>query len=54
MLRSRVLGMEELNARLREQVTLQEEGHSILENTHLGLYLFSFWLMSWFLPLACF
>ena len=40
MLLGQVLGMEELNARLREQVTRQEEGLSILENTHLGMYLF--------------
>ena len=44
----RVLGMQELNARLREQVTQQEEGLSILENTRLGMYLFHFWLMSCF------
>jgi len=43
-----VLGTEELNARLREQVTRQEEGLSILENTRLGMYLFHFWLMSCF------
>ena len=35
-----VLGTKELNARLREQVTRQEEGLSILENTRLGMYLF--------------
>ena len=46
----RVLGTEELNAQLREQVTPLEEGLSILENTHLGTYLFGFWLMSWFFP----
>ena len=40
--------MEESNAWLREQVTWQEEGLSILENTRLGMYLFCFWLMSWF------
>ena len=45
---SRVLGMEEANARLCKQVTRQEEGLSILENTHLGMFLFYFWLMSWF------
>ena len=43
-----VLGTEELNARLCEQVTRQEEGLSIFENTRLGMYLFCFWLMSWF------
>ncbi|XP_066323711.1 uncharacterized protein [Miscanthus floridulus] len=36
-LRGRVLGTEELNAQLHEQVTRQEEGLSILENTHLDL-----------------
>ena len=41
-LRGQVMGTEEANARLREQVTRQEEGLSILENTHLGLYLFHF------------
>ena len=47
-----MLGMEE-NARLREQVTRQEEGLSILENTCLDMYLFRFWLMScFFLSLA--
>ena len=34
--------MEESNARLHEQVTRQEEGLSILENTHLGMYLLCF------------
>ena len=48
-----VLGTEESNARLREQVTRQEEGLSILENTRLGTNLFCF-LTCWFLPLACF
>ena len=32
-LRGQMLGTEESNARLREQVTRQEEGLSILENT---------------------
>ena len=41
-----MLGIEELNAWLREQVTQQEKGLSILENTHLGMYLFYFYLMS--------
>ena len=54
VLRGQVLGTEEPNARIHEQVTRQEEGLSILENTRLGMYLFSFLLMSWFLPLACF
>ena len=40
--------MEESNARLLEKVTQQEEGLSILEGTHLGVYLFCLWLMSWF------
>ena len=48
MLRGRVLGTVEANTGLHEQVTQQEEGLSILENTHLGTYLFCFWLMSWF------
>ena len=39
-LRGQVLGTEEPNARIHEQVTRQEEGLSILENTHLGMYLF--------------
>ena len=39
-LRGWVLGMEELNTRLCEQVTQQEEGLSIPKNTHLGMYLF--------------
>ena len=43
-----MLRTEESNSRLREQVTRQEEGLSILENTRLGMYLFRFWLMSWF------
>ena len=37
-----VMGMGEVNARLREQVTRQAEGLSILENTCLGKYLFCF------------
>ena len=41
-LRGWVLGTEELNSRLHEQVTRQEEGLSILENTHLGMYPFYF------------
>ena len=40
-----VLGAKESNARLLEKVTRQEEGLSILENTHLGMYLFCLWLM---------
>ena len=47
----RAMGTKEVNARLREQVTQQAEGLSILENTRLGKY---FFLLStcWFLPLA--
>ena len=48
MLRGQVLGVEELNARLLEKVTQQEEGLSILESTCLGMYLFHLWLMPWF------
>ena len=47
------MGTEEANARLCEQVTQQKEGLSILENTRLSTYLFSF-SACWFLPLACF
>ena len=47
-LRGQVLGAEESNARLLEKVTRQEEGLSILESTHLGMYLFRLWLMPWF------
>ena len=36
----RVLGTEESNGQLCEQVTWQEEGLSILQNTHLGMYQF--------------
>ena len=43
-----VLGVEESNAELLEKVTWQEEGLSILENTHLDTYLLCLWLMSWF------
>ena len=39
-LRGQMLGAEESNARLVEKVTQQEEGLSILESTHLGMYLF--------------
>jgi len=41
-LRGWVLGTEEANTRLHEQVTQQEEGLSILENTRLDMYLFHF------------
>ena len=53
VLRGQVMGMEEANARLHEQVTQQAEGLSILEKSHLGTYLFYF-SSCWFLPLACF
>ena len=43
-----MLGTEESNGRLLEKVTRQEEGLSILENTHLDMYLFHLWLMPWF------
>ena len=48
VLRGQVLGAEESNARLLEKVTRQEEGLSILESTHLGMYLFRLRLMPWF------
>jgi len=41
-LRGQVLRVDESNARLLEKVTRQEEGLSILENTHLGMYPFCF------------
>ena len=48
-----MLGAEESNARLLEKVTQQEEGLSILKNTHLGMYLLHLCLMSrFFLSLA--
>jgi len=47
-LRGRVLGTGETNARLHKLVTRQEEGLSILKNTHLSMYLFHFWFMSCF------
>ena len=47
-LRGQVLGAEELNAQLLEKVTQQEEGLSILESTHLGMYMFHLQLMPWF------
>ena len=43
------MGTEEENARLREQVTRQVEGLSILENTCLGKYLFCFRRIGFFL-----
>ena len=52
-LRGRVMGTEEANARLREQVAQQAEEFSVLENFRLVTYLFCF-LSCWFLPLACF
>ena len=48
-LRGQVMGMEEANARLHEQVTWQEEGLSVLENTRLGKYLFCFQRVGFFL-----
>ena len=54
VLRGQVLGAEESNVRLLEKVTRLEEGLSILENTHLGMYLFYLWLMPWFFPFLCF
>ena len=39
-LRGQMLGAEELNARLVEKVTRQEEGLSIFESARLGTYLF--------------
>ena len=47
-LRGRMLGAEESNTRLVEKVTRQEEGLSILESAHLGMYLFRLRLMPWF------
>ena len=47
-----VLGTEELNSRLREQVTRQEERLFILENTRLDTYPFCFWCLGFF-SLAC-
>ena len=49
VLRGRVVETKELNSRLREQVTRQEEGLSILENTRLGTYPFCFWCLGFFL-----
>ena len=48
-LQGQVMGMEEANARLREQVTQQVEGLSILETTHHGKYLFCFQRVGFFL-----
>ena len=45
----RVMGTEEANTRLREQVTRQAKGLSILENTHLGKYIFCFRHVGFFL-----
>ena len=44
-----MLGAEESNVWLREQVTRQDEGLSILENTRLGTYPFCFWCLGFFL-----
>ena len=43
-----MLGVEESNARLLKKVTQQEDRLSILKGTHLSMYLFHLWLMSWF------
>ena len=48
-LRGHVMGTEEANARLLEQVTRQVEGLSVLENTHLGKYLFCLRCVGFFL-----
>ena len=40
----RVMGTEEASARLREQVARQAGELSILENFHVGTYLFCFLL----------
>ena len=53
VLQGRVMGTEEVNARLCKQVTQQAEGLSILESSRISTYLFYF-LLCWFLPLACF
>ena len=53
MLRGRVMGMEEVNARLCAQVTRQVEEFSVLENFRLSMYLF-YYSSRWFLPLAYF
>ena len=52
-LQGQVMGTEEANARLLEQVARQAEGLSALENFCLGTCLFYF-SSCWFLPLACF
>ena len=52
-LQGRVMGTEEANAWLCEQVAQQAEGLSALEDFRLGTYLFYF-SSCWFLPLACF
>ena len=53
VLQGRVMGTEEANAWLREQVARQAEGLSALENFRLGTYIFYF-SSCWFLPSACF
>ena len=52
-LQGRVMGMEEVSARLREQVARQAEEFSTLENFCIDTYLFCF-SSCWFLPSACF
>ena len=44
-LQGQMLGAEESNARLLERVTQQEEGLSIFESAHLGMYIFRLRLM---------
>ena len=48
-LRGRVMGMEDVSARLREQVARQAEYLSTLENFCVGTYLFYFSLLVFFL-----
>ena len=49
----RVMGTEEVNAWLCAQAARQVGELSVLENFHVGTYLFYF-LLCWFVPLACF
>ena len=51
--RGRVMGTEEVSARLHEHVARQAEEFSTLENFHVGTYLFYF-SSCWFLPSAYF
>ena len=52
-LRGRVMGTEEVSARLSEQVAWQAEEFSTLENFHVGTYLFYF-SSCWFFSSTCF